>query len=153
MVAVLSARTTPATALTVALLCRALAVVADAAAGAAASALVGRRRPSLGVAVWTAALRLFLPADVAAVRPNPAVPLRWRHAVLIAQAAESLANRFGRAARLTVSEGTKIDNLVQVSHNNPARAATRRRGWRARLRNVAWTKRRPRSRRLISRPF
>ena len=44
MVAVLSARTTPATALTVALLCRALAVVADAAAGAVASALVGRRR-------------------------------------------------------------------------------------------------------------
>jgi len=43
MVAVLGARTTPATALTVALLCRALAVVADAAAGAAASALVGRR--------------------------------------------------------------------------------------------------------------
>ncbi len=44
MVAVLGTRTTPATALTVALLCRALAVVADAAAGAAASALVGRRR-------------------------------------------------------------------------------------------------------------
>jgi uncharacterized membrane protein YbhN (UPF0104 family) len=44
MVAVLGARTTPATALTVALLCRAFAVVADAAAGAAASALVGRRR-------------------------------------------------------------------------------------------------------------
>ncbi len=44
MVAVLGAATTPATALTVALLCRALAVVADAAAGAAASALVGRRR-------------------------------------------------------------------------------------------------------------
>ncbi len=44
MVAVLGARTTPATALAVALLCRALSVVADAAAGAAASALVGRRR-------------------------------------------------------------------------------------------------------------
>jgi uncharacterized membrane protein YbhN (UPF0104 family) len=44
MVAVLGARTTPATALTVALLCRALSVVADAAAGAAAAALVGRRR-------------------------------------------------------------------------------------------------------------
>jgi glycosyltransferase 2 family protein len=44
MVAVLSTRTTPATALTVALVCRALGVVADAATGAAASALVGRRR-------------------------------------------------------------------------------------------------------------
>jgi uncharacterized membrane protein YbhN (UPF0104 family) len=44
MVAVLSTRTTPATALTVALVSRALGVVADAATGAAASALVGRRR-------------------------------------------------------------------------------------------------------------
>jgi uncharacterized membrane protein YbhN (UPF0104 family) len=46
MVAVLSTRTTPATALTVALVSRALVVVADAATGAAASALVGRRRLS-----------------------------------------------------------------------------------------------------------
>jgi uncharacterized membrane protein YbhN (UPF0104 family) len=44
MVAVLSTQTTTATALTVALVCRALSVVADAATGAAASALVGRRR-------------------------------------------------------------------------------------------------------------
>jgi glycosyltransferase 2 family protein len=44
MVAVLSTRTTPATALTVALVSRALGVMADAATGAAASALVGRRR-------------------------------------------------------------------------------------------------------------
>jgi glycosyltransferase 2 family protein len=44
MVAVLGARTTPATALTVALLCRAFSVVADAVAGTAAAALVGRRR-------------------------------------------------------------------------------------------------------------
>ncbi len=44
MVAVLSTLTTPATALTVALVSRALGVVADAATGAAASALVGRRR-------------------------------------------------------------------------------------------------------------
>jgi uncharacterized membrane protein YbhN (UPF0104 family) len=44
MVAVLSTRTTPETALTVALVSRALGVVADAATGTAASALVGRRR-------------------------------------------------------------------------------------------------------------
>jgi glycosyltransferase 2 family protein len=44
MVAVLSTRTTPATALTVALVSRALGVVADAATGAVASALVGRSR-------------------------------------------------------------------------------------------------------------
>jgi glycosyltransferase 2 family protein len=44
MVAVLSARTGPGTAWTVALLCRALTVVADAVGGAAAAALVGRRR-------------------------------------------------------------------------------------------------------------
>ncbi len=44
MVAVLGTRTTIHTALTVALLCRALSVLADAVAGAAAAALVGRRR-------------------------------------------------------------------------------------------------------------
>ncbi len=44
MVAVLGTRTTLHTALTVALLCRALSVVADAVAGTAAAALVGRRR-------------------------------------------------------------------------------------------------------------
>jgi|GEM_PF-589279 len=44
MVAVLSTQTTAATALTVALVSRALSVVADAMTGAAASALVGRRR-------------------------------------------------------------------------------------------------------------
>ena len=44
MVAVLHTQTTTAIALTVALLCRALSVVADAVTGAIASALVGRRR-------------------------------------------------------------------------------------------------------------
>ena len=44
MVAVLHTQTTTAIALTVALACRALSVVADAVTGAIASALVGRRR-------------------------------------------------------------------------------------------------------------
>jgi len=44
MIAVLHTQTTTAIAFTVALVCRALSVVADSATGAAASALVGRRR-------------------------------------------------------------------------------------------------------------
>jgi Omp85 superfamily domain len=43
---------------------------------------VGRAAPDLGIAVWAAAPRLFVPAHKGALRPGSAVPLRRRHEIL-----------------------------------------------------------------------
>jgi hypothetical protein len=40
--------------------------------------LLGRRGIDLGLAIWFAPIRLFLPAEQGTLRPGAAVPLRWQ---------------------------------------------------------------------------
>src|SRR6478752_2197099 len=48
-----------------------------------ACSLLGRRGIDLGLAIWSAPIRLFLPAEQGTLRPGAAVPLRWRGEILI----------------------------------------------------------------------
>ena len=59
-------------------------------AGHQQSAVVGRRRPGLGFAVRTDAVRLFLPDHQGRIRQGAAIPFRRRHQILITAAGRSV---------------------------------------------------------------